>query len=134
MVSIAMRNQRRRALIVEDEPMIALDLEAEMHALGFGICQLAAEPQEAFLLAMGDQLDVVLMNVDLQRGHDGIQAARWLRQVSDAPIVFITGYTDRDTIERIHKQVPGARVLPKPVYRDQLAKALAEIVETPPFQ
>jgi len=110
--------------------MIALDLEAEMHALGFGICQLAAEPQEAFLLAMGDQLDVVLMNVDLQRGHDGIQAARWLRQVSDAPIVFVTGYTDRDTIERIHKQVPGARVLPKPVYRDQLAKALAEVVET----
>jgi len=119
----------RHALIVEDEPMIALDLEAEMHALGFGICQLAAEPQEAFLLAMGDQLDVVLMNVDLQGGHDGIQAARWLREVSDAPIVFITGYTDRDTIERIHKQVPGAPVLPKPVYRDQLAKALAKVVE-----
>ena len=36
---------------------------------------------------------------------------------------------DRDTIERIHKQVPGARVLPKPVYRDQLAKALAKVVE-----
>jgi len=34
------------------------------------------------------------------------------------------------TIERIHKQVPGAPVLPKPVYRDQLAKALAEVVET----
>jgi len=119
----------RRALIVEDEPMIALDLEAEMHALGFGICQLAAEPQEAFLLAMGDQLDVVLMNVDLQGGHDGIQAARWLREVSDAPIVFITGYTDRDTIEHIHKQVPGAPVLPKPVYRDQLAEALSEVVE-----
>ena len=119
----------RRALIVEDEPIIALDLEAEMHALGFGRCQLAAEAQEAFLLAMGDQLDVVLMNVDLQGGHDGIQAARWLREVSDAPIVFITGYTDRDTIERIHKQVPGARVLPKPIYRDQLAKALAKVVE-----
>jgi DNA-binding NarL/FixJ family response regulator len=94
----------RRALIVEDEPMIALDLEAEMHALGFGICQLAAEPQEAFLLAMGDQLDVVLMNVDLQGGHDGIKAARWLREVSDAPIVFITGYTDRERHHRAHSQ------------------------------
>src|SRR5215813_6513265 len=70
----------RRALIVEDEPIIAIDLEAEMHSLGFGRCQLAAEPQEAFLLAMGDQLDVVLMNVDLKAGHDGIQAARWLRE------------------------------------------------------
>src|SRR5262249_23086033 len=79
--------------------------------------------------AMGDQHDVVLMNVDLQAGHDGIQVARWLREVSDAPIVFITGYTDRDTIERIHKQLPGAPVLPKPVYRDQLAKALAKVVE-----
>ena len=83
----------RRALIVEDEPMIALDLEAEMHALGFGTCQLAAEAQEAFLLALGDQLDVVLMNVDLQGGHDGIEAARWLREVSDA-----LSYSSPDTL------------------------------------
>jgi two-component system, response regulator PdtaR len=78
-----------------------------MHALGFNICELAADPQEAFLLAMGDQPDVVLMDVCLKGGREGIEAARWLREVSDVPIVFVT-------------------VLPKPVYRDRLADALAE--------
>jgi CheY-like chemotaxis protein len=116
----------RRALIVEDEIRTALGLKADMHALGFNICELAADPQEAFLLAMGDQPDVVLMDVCLKGGREGIEAARWLREVSDVPIVFVTGYSDRDTIERIHQQVPGAPVLPKPVYRDRLADALAE--------
>jgi DNA-binding NarL/FixJ family response regulator len=119
--------RRRRALIVEDENLIALGLEAEeMHALGFHVCELAADPQEAFLLAMGDQPDVVLMDVNLQGGRDGIRAARWLREVSDVPIIFVTGCADRDTIERIHQQVPGAPVLPKPVSREALADAVAE--------
>jgi hypothetical protein len=50
-----------------------------------------------------------------------------LRKVCEAPIVFVTGYTDRDTVERIHEQVPGAPVLPKPVYHDRLANAVAAV-------
>ena len=43
------------------------------------------------------------------------EGMRWLRKVCEAPVVFVTGYTDYDTVERIHDQVPGAPVLPKPV-------------------
>jgi two-component system, response regulator PdtaR len=119
--------RHRRALIVEDEFWIALGLEAEMHALGFEICDLAANAQNAFLRAMEDQPDVVLMDVCLEGGREGIEAARWLREVCDTPIVFVTGYADRDTVERIHQQVPGAPVLPKPVLLDRLAEAVAEV-------
>lgn len=55
------------------------------------------------------------MDVNLEGGREGIEVARWLREVCKAPVVFITGYTDRDTIARIREQVPGAPVLPKPV-------------------
>jgi CheY-like chemotaxis protein len=115
----------RRALIVDDEFWIAMGLEAEMHTLGFDICDLAADGQQAFLRAMEDQPDVVLMDVNLEGGREGIEAGRWLRQVCDVPIIFITGYTDRDTVERIHKQVPGAPVLQKPVLLNRLADAIA---------
>jgi CheY-like chemotaxis protein len=118
----------RRALIVEDETTIALNLEADMHALGFDICDLAANGQQASRLAMSNQPDVVLMDVNLEGGREGIEAARWLREVCDAPIVFVTGYTDRDTVKRIHEQVPGAPVLPKPVWRDRLADAVAAVM------
>jgi DNA-binding NarL/FixJ family response regulator len=119
--------RHRRALIVEDEFWIALGLEAEMYALGFEICDLEANAQNAFLRAMEDQPDVVLMDVCLEGGREGIEAARWLREVCDTPIVFVTGYADRATVERIHQQVPGAPVLPKPVLFDRLADAVAEV-------
>ena len=116
-----------RALIVEDEIYFAINLEADMHALGFDICDLAANGQQACRLAKTNQPDVVLMDINLEGGREGIEVARWLRKVCEAPIVFITGYTDRDTVERIHEQVPGAPVLSKPVYGDRLADAVAAV-------
>ena len=118
---------RRRALIVEDEIYFAINLEADMHALGFDICDLAANGQQACRLAKTNQPDVVLMDINLEGGREGIEVARWLRKVCEAPIVFITGYTDRHTVGRIHEQVPGAPVLSKPVYGDRLADAVAAV-------
>jgi DNA-binding NarL/FixJ family response regulator len=118
---------RRSALIVEDEFLIALDLEADMRALGFDVCGLAPSAGKARSLAMTNQPDVVLMDVNLEGGRDGIEAARWLREVCETAVVFVTSYNDDDTVERIHERVPGAPVLPKPVYRERLADAVAEV-------
>jgi DNA-binding NarL/FixJ family response regulator len=117
-----------RALIVEDEPLFAMNLEADMQALGFDICDLAANGKQAAKLAMSNQPDVVLMDINLEGGREGIEVARWLRKVCKAPIVFVTGCTDRETVERVHEQVPGAPVLPKPVWGDRLAKAVAAVM------
>lgn len=119
-----MAQRPRRALIVEDEVFFAICLEADMRALGFDICDLAADGQHASRLAMSNQPDVVLMDINLEGGREGIEVARWLREVCEAPVVFITGYTDRDTIERIQQQVPNAPVLTKVGYHSRLAAAV----------
>jgi DNA-binding NarL/FixJ family response regulator len=121
----------RRALIVEDEILFAISLEADMRALGFDTCDLAADGQQASRLAMCNQPDVVLMDINLEGGREGIEVARWLRSVCEAPVVFITGYTDRATVERIHEQMPDAPVLAKVGYHDRLADAVAAV--TPPL-
>ena len=118
----------RRALIVEDETLFAMSLSVDMQALGFANCDLAATGQDAFLKAMEDLPDIVLMDVNLEGGREGIEAARWLREVCDIPVVFVTAHTDRDTVARIHEQVPGAPVIAKTLYRDRLAKAVKEAV------
>ena len=64
----------RRALIVEDEPWFAMGLAADMQALGFD-CDVAANGQDAFLQAMEDAPDIVLMDVNLEGGREGIEAA-----------------------------------------------------------
>ena len=116
-----------RALIGDDEYLFALSLAADMQALGFASCDLAANGQDAFLQAMENQPDIVLMDVNLEGGREGIEAARWLREVCDIPVVFVTAYTDPDTVERIHEQVPDAPVIAKPLYRERLAGAVAEV-------
>ena len=119
---------RNRALIVEDEFLIALDLEAAMTGLGFEICGLAPNAEEARSLAMSHQPDVVLVDVYLGGAREGIETARWLREVCDVSVVFVTADTDVATVERIREAVPGSPILSKPVHRERLAEAVAAAV------
>lgn len=119
---------RRVALIVDDEISLATELKANLRTLGFDVCDVATNGGQAYWLAIGDQPDVVLMDVCLEGGREGIEVARQLREACGASIIFVTAYTDGTTVERIHERVPGAPILPKPVHRDQLAHAVAEVV------
>jgi len=112
---------RPTALIVEDEYLIALDLERAMADLGYEVC-LAASESKARSLAMQDHPDIVLMDVCL--GREGIETGRWLRAVCGASVVFVTSEVDPNTVQRIHEQVPGAPVISKPLNRDSLARAV----------
>jgi CheY-like chemotaxis protein len=120
--------RRSRALIVEDDPLFAIGLEADMHELGFDVCDIAANGQEAFLSAKGNRPNLVLMDVCLEGNREGIEVAKQLREECDVPIVFVTGYVDRDTVARIHTEVPGAPLLPKPLWRDRLADAVKAVM------
>jgi DNA-binding NarL/FixJ family response regulator len=121
-------SRRPRALIVEDEVMIALGLQAEMETMGFEVCGLAPNAKQAISLAMNAKPDLVVMDIYLNGARDGIEAARSLREIFGTPIVFITAYTDDHGImERIHRQVPNAPVLAKPLYGDRLASAIARL-------
>lgn len=115
---------RSRALIVEDEILIALDLEDAMSDLGFEICALAPSDHQARMLAMQDRPDVALVDICLSGGREGIETARWLREVCGAPVVFVTGRDDEATLERVQERVPGAPVVHKPFNRDRLADAI----------
>jgi DNA-binding response OmpR family regulator len=116
---------RPRALIVEDEIVIALDLEIAMSDLGYDVCSLAASERSARVVAMQEEPDLAVVDVCLAGGREGIEMARWLREVCGISIVFVTGCDDEATVERIRERVPGAPVLAKPAYRDGLADAVA---------
>ncbi len=120
----------RRALIVEDEFILALDLEDAVSQCGFDVCDLASTADRARSLAMDHCPDLVVMDVNLSGGREGIDAARWLHDVCGAPIVFVTSYTDANTVKRINERVPGAPVLSKPVHREQFGRAVAEVAPT----
>jgi two-component system, response regulator PdtaR len=120
-----------RALIVEDEIVIALDLEAQVRELGFEICGVTSNAREALSLAKEEPPDLAIMDIYLHGARDGIEVARQIRSLFSTPVIFVTAYSDDDGLmERIHRQVPDAIVLPKPLYDERLADTIAMLVQS----
>ncbi len=84
-----------RVLIIEDEPIIALDIQELVERCGHSVVGIAATEQEAVEMARRDPPTLVLADINLGVGGDGATAvARILRHVS-VPVIFVTAYPER---------------------------------------
>jgi CheY-like chemotaxis protein len=114
-----------RILIVEDDALIALDLQQTIEDLGGMVVGRASRTPEAIGLAAKYQPDVVLMDIRLAGGSDGIDAARGIRRLRPTPIIFVTGNTDPVTRGRV-LEFGDAPLLNKPVDQALLRSILHE--------
>jgi DNA-binding NarL/FixJ family response regulator len=91
---------RGRVLIVEDEPIVALDLKQELEQLGCDVVGVAESAEEAMAAAELCRPDVALLDVRIIGSMDGIETAKMLRAKHQVPAVFLTSYSDESTISR----------------------------------
>ena len=110
-------------LIVEDEAIIAMDLESMVTEAGGRAVGLTATAAEAERLARVLRPDVVLMDVRLKGDRDGIAAAQAIRSAIPTSVVFVTGNEDVDTVARI-KASGGSDPVQKPVRPGVLVEAV----------
>jgi signal transduction histidine kinase len=89
-----------KLLIVEDEEIVAFDIESTLHKLGYEICAVVASGEEAIASVSLCLPDLVLMDIMLKGKMDGIQAAAEIHQRFNIPIVYLSAYGDLNTIER----------------------------------
>jgi CheY-like chemotaxis protein len=82
-------------LIIEDEPIVALDLERLVQDLGHRVLGIASTHAEAVELARARPLGLVLADVRLADGSSGIEAVTEILASYDAPVVFITAFPER---------------------------------------
>jgi PAS domain S-box-containing protein len=87
-------------LIVEDEPVNAAVIEHQLKKLGYSVAGIATSGEEAIELAQSTKPDVVLMDIHLEGQFDGVEAAVAIRKKSGVPVVYLTGNSDEETIER----------------------------------
>jgi CheY-like chemotaxis protein len=110
----ARASSRRRILIVEDEAIIAWQLEIVLQELGYEVAGTALDAVEAIRLAAESTPDAILMDVRLGYGEDGITAAAQILKMRPIPVVFCTAFADDpSTAARI--EALGAAVLSKPI-------------------
>lgn len=82
-------------LLIEDEPVIAMDLRLLVQRCGHRVVGVAASETEALRLARERQPGLILADVNLGRGGDGITAVRRILTEVDVPVIFITAYPER---------------------------------------
>ena len=82
-------------LIIEDEPLIAMDLEAAMHEVGHKILGIASTHSEAIELIKNKKPGLVLADIQLADGSSGIDAVNEMLTTFQAPIIFITAFPER---------------------------------------
>jgi PAS domain S-box-containing protein len=101
-----MSEAARRILIVEDQRLIAADLESTLKKLGYLVVGNVASGEEAITTSDQVRPELVLMDVRLRGEMDGIHAAEIIRDRFNLPVVFLTAYADEETILRAKKTTP----------------------------
>jgi CheY-like chemotaxis protein len=98
-LDLARQELRRQAstkvLIIEDEPVIAMDIAGIVESLGHEVIGVAGRQAEAVELARKHQPGLVLADVQLQDGDSGIVTVQEIMQSMDAPVIFVTGFPER---------------------------------------
>jgi len=98
-------------LIVEDEKIIALDLQRRLERFGYSVVGMASDGAEAIALARERSPDIILMDIMLAGPMDGIEAAKQIRALLGIPVIFLTAYTDEKTLERAKEVEPFGYIL-----------------------
>lgn len=113
-----------RLLIVEDEALVALELKARLEAMGYLVVGRAMTAPEALDCVRDTAPDLVLMDIRLGEGLDGIDAAETIQRRFKVPVVFVTAHSDDATLRRAGAAGPSGYVV-KPV-RDRDLRAAIE--------
>jgi len=108
-----------RILIVEDEGIVALDIQQMLKGLGFAAIDSASTGEEAIEKAYDINPDLVLMDIMLGGEIDGITAAERIKECFDIPIIYITAYADETTLHRAKLTEPYGYIV-KPFKEKEL--------------
>lgn len=110
-------------LIVEDEAVIAMDMQSLLESLGYHVPFIAADAAETFGAVRVARPDLVLLDINLGSGPDGISVAEELQRRWELPIIFLTAHADAATIGRAKALQPYHYLL-KPFAERELAIAV----------
>lgn len=106
-------------LIVEDESLVALEIEQYLNKYNFTTLPIVTSGEEALFQIVHNRVDLVLMDIKLNGEMDGIATGNAIREFYKIPVIFITAYSDEKTINRVKKTDPFGYIV-KPFKKEDL--------------
>ena len=103
--------KKKQILIVEDERIVADDIKMSLQRLGYDVSGMTFSGEGAVKKAEETHPDLVLMDIVLEGEMDGVEAASAIRSRFDIPVVYLTAYSDKKTLERAKVTEPFGYIL-----------------------
>ena len=94
-----MLNNKLRILHVDDDVIMGMEIKEFLEEKGYELCDTVCSGSEAIKSVRLNQPDVVLMDIKLKGGMNGIETTKEIRSFSKTPIIFLSGYKDAGTVE-----------------------------------
>ncbi len=98
-------------LIVEDESIIAKDIQQSLKKLGYTVVGICATGEDAIKTSEEQKPDLVLMDIMLKGEMNGIEAASLIREKLNIPIIFLTAYADESTLNKAKESEPYGYII-----------------------
>ncbi len=98
-------------LVVEDESIVAKDIQVCLRKLGYNVVGVVSSGEEAVEKAQEFDLDLVMMDIMLKGEMSGIEAADIIRKKKSIPVIFLTAYTDRNTVDKAKETEPYGYII-----------------------
>lgn len=115
---------KERILVVEDEALVAEELREDLERLGYAVAGVVASGEQVLEAVSEGKPDLVLMDVRLNGIMDGIEAAFQTKAEFDIPIIYLSAYSDDETLRRAAVTAPTAYLI-KPFNERELAANIA---------
>src|SRR5258708_6206021 len=103
-----------RIVVVEDERVVARDIQHQLTRIGHTVVGVTPSGEDAVRLALESHPDLVLMDIRLEGALDGVDAAQQIRDRCQVPVVYLTAYADDETLRRARPSA-AFRCLPQPL-------------------
>lgn len=121
---------RARAIIVEDEWIVAHDLQQILEEIGVEVLQLIRHPSEVEPLLASQEPDLVVLDIDLDAEIDGIALAEQIQHKHGCPLLFVSAHADPETLARL-RAIEASGFVVKPFTRPQLEAAVEVALSRP---
>ena len=100
-----------RVLIVEDEPLIAKNIGMYLNNNDFEVSAIAYDSEEAMFQLKRQPPDFAILDINLESERDGIEIAEYINRNNFIPFIYLTSYSDKETIERAKKTNPAGFIV-----------------------
>ena len=95
-----MQKLKPKILIAENERIIAVDIKNSLHRMGCEVMEIVSSGEEVIRKVKEEKPDLILMEITLDGVLDGIETAEIISSKYDIPVIYLTAYSDRETLQR----------------------------------